>query len=53
MCLFLQIKGYFNDASSVYTLANTYKKAGVNNIGYWRIGQEDPEVWNLIKCKKL
>lgn len=49
----VKIKGYFNDASSVYTLANTYKKAGVNNIGYWRIGQEDPEVWNLIKCKKL
>lgn len=48
----VKIKGYFNDAYSLHSLASIYKKAGVRHAGYWRIGQEDPEVWNLLKCRK-
>lgn len=42
------VTGYFNDVNSIYALAHSYKKDGVNKIGYWRIGQEDPEVWDCI-----
>lgn len=42
------ITGYMNDLHSVYALAQGYKKDGIDKIGYWRIGQEDPEIWNFL-----
>lgn len=46
-----KVTGYISDATTVYNLAEMYRKGGVNKVGYWRIGQEDPEVWNLILPK--
>lgn len=46
------VTGYFNDAYSVLNLCRIYQKAGVQKIGFWRIGQEDPEFWNYFKIKK-
>lgn len=45
----VKVKTYFNDAYSVHKLANLYKEADVQKIGFWRIGQEDPAVWDWIK----
>ena len=45
------VQGYINDAYSVYLLAQNYEKDGITKIGYWRIGQEDPEVWDYLKVK--
>lgn len=42
------VTGYMNDLVSVHGLASSYKKDGLNKIGYWRIGQEDPEIWDFL-----
>lgn len=47
----IKVTGYMNDTHSVMTLCNLYKNAGVNKTGFWRIGQEDPTVWDYIKIK--
>lgn len=46
------VKGWFNDATSIHYLAENYQKMGIKKIGFWRLGMEDPEVWNLIKAGK-
>lgn len=45
------VTGYFNDAYSVLNLCRLYEKAGVKKVGFWRIGQEDPDFWNYLKIK--
>ncbi|MCF0241075.1 MAG: glycoside hydrolase [Treponema sp.] len=47
----VKVTGYMNDTHSVLTLCNLYKSKGIHKTGFWRIGQEDPEVWNYIKIK--
>lgn len=44
----VKVTGYMNDVNSVYALATSYKKDGIKKIGYWRIGQEDPKVWDYL-----
>lgn len=46
------VTGYMNDLLSVHALASSYKKDGITKIGYWRIGQEDPAIWNYLLIKK-
>lgn len=46
------VTGYMNDLLSVHALASGYKKDGITKIGYWRIGQEDPAIWNYLLIKK-
>ena len=48
----VDVTGYFNDAYSDITLLRMYKNAGVQKIGFWRVGQEDPEFWNWLKVNK-
>lgn len=45
------VTGFLNDMNSVHKLASEYKKNGINRIGYWRIGQEDPAVWDYLIIK--
>lgn len=47
----VQVTGYFNDASSVLAFCRMYQEKGLKKMGFWRIGQEDPEVWNWIEIK--
>lgn len=47
----VEVTGYFNDAYSCVQIARLYENLGIQKIGYWRIGQEDPEFWNWIICK--
>lgn len=46
------VTGYFNDAYSVLNLCRIYEEAKVRNIGFWRVGQEDPDFWQWIKIKE-
>jgi len=48
----VDITAYFNDAYSSVELCRMYQEKGINKIGYWRIGQEDPEFWNWVQLSK-
>lgn len=48
----VDVTGYFNDTYSVLELARLYESAGIQKLGFWRIGQEDPEFWNWVKIVK-
>ena len=48
----VDVSGYFNDAYSDVNLLRIYEQAGVQKIGFWRVGQEDPEFWNWLEVKK-
>lgn len=39
---------FYDDSQSLYTRAAQYKNLGTKNIGFWRLGQEDPLVWSLL-----
>jgi spore germination protein YaaH len=43
---------YFEDAYSLATRMDMYQNQGVNNVGFWRIGQEDTAIWSYIKIRK-
>lgn len=43
---------YYEDAYSLCTRMEMYKAMGVASIGFWRIGQETPEVWDYLKLEK-
>jgi spore germination protein len=43
---------YYEDAYSLCTRMEMYKKMGVASIGFWRIGQETAEVWNYLNLEK-
>ena len=44
-------KFYYDDLYSLVSRMEMYKNSGVKNIGFWRLGQEETEVWNYIKTK--
>ncbi|MDR2305457.1 MAG: glycoside hydrolase [Treponema sp.] len=46
------VKVYYEDAYSLAVRMEIYRDLGVKNIGFWRIGQETPEVWKLITVEK-
>lgn len=48
----VDVTGYFNDAYSVLNICRMYEEAKVQNIGFWRIGQEDPDFWQWLKIKQ-
>lgn len=48
----VQVTGYFNDNYSLVNLCRLYKDKNVANIGFWRIGFEDPDFWNWIEIEK-
>lgn len=47
----VKVTGYLNDLYSLWTLSKAYQKVNINKIGYWRIGQEDPAVWDYLLIK--
>jgi len=48
----VSVKVYFEDEYSLSARMNMYKSLGVASIGFWRFGQETPEVWKFMKLKK-
>ncbi len=43
--------GWFEDAYSTVAKLRLYSKAGVQSVAFWRIGQEDPEIWKWLQRK--
>jgi spore germination protein YaaH len=43
---------YYEDAYSLSARLDMYKKAGVNYVGFWRLGQETGEFWSVIGLEK-
>ena len=48
----VEVTGFFNDAYSDHKLCKAYEEMGIKKIGFWRIGQEDPDFWKWIKITK-
>lgn len=40
---------YFDNAQSLVNRCSIYKDMGIDNIGFWRLGQEDTDFWNYLK----
>lgn len=47
----VKTKLWFEDANSTVSKMRMYKAANVDKVAFWRIGQEDPSVWNWIKLE--
>jgi len=48
----ISVKVYYDDEYSLSARMEMYRTMGVNAIGFWRLGQETPAVWPLIKLAK-
>lgn len=48
----IEVTGYFNDDYSVINLCKLYKNAGVDKLGFWRVGFESSDFWNFIVIDK-
>ena len=44
----INVTGYFDDTYSLVKKMRMYKEKGINNISFWRIGMEDPTLWQWI-----
>lgn len=42
---------YFDDTETEISRLKNYSAAGVEKVAFWRIGQENPELWNFLKIK--
>ncbi|MCL2065991.1 MAG: glycosyl hydrolase family 18 protein [Treponema sp.] len=47
----VRVRVYYEDEYSLSVRMEMYKSMGVNSIGFWRLGQETPEVWNILKLE--
>lgn len=49
----VKITGYFDDSYSVVSKCLLYKDKKIDRIGFWCLGQEDPDVWNWVKSTRV
>lgn len=47
----VDVTGYFNDTWSVLKLCRMYEEAGVQSVGFWRLGQESEDLWDWVKVR--
>ncbi len=40
---------YYDDATSITARMRLYHEAGIRSVAFWRLGQEDPEVWERLR----
>jgi hypothetical protein len=40
---------YYDDVFSLATRLSAYSGAGVRNVAFWRLGQEDPAIWQYLR----
>lgn len=48
----IRVHVFYEDAYSVAARAKMYRDDFVSNIAFWRIGQEDPLVWDCLRIGK-
>ena len=44
----VRVRVFFEDARSVYSRAEMYRGSSVRNVSFWKLGQEDPDVWKYV-----
>jgi hypothetical protein len=47
----VRVKVYYEDDYSLAARMEMYKSMGVGSVGFWRLGQETPAVWNVLKLE--
>lgn len=47
----VEVTCYFNDLYSSVNLCRMYSSKNIKNIGFWRIGFENPDFWDWIQVK--
>jgi hypothetical protein len=47
----LSVTAYYEDEYSLSSRLEMYKRLGVNSVGFWRMGQEAPGIWPLLKLE--
>lgn len=47
----VHVTAYYDDAYSLVTRCRMYKDLGIDNVGFWRIGQEDVSFWKWLEIK--
>jgi spore germination protein YaaH len=45
------VKVYYEDDYSLSARMELYKSLGARAIGFWRLGQETPAVWNILRLE--
>ena len=48
----VSVKVYYEDAYSLSARMELYRSLGVAAVGFWRLGQETPAVWDLLKLEQ-
>jgi len=48
----VSIKVYYEDEYSLSARMEMYRSMNVASIGFWRLGQETPEVWKILKLER-
>lgn len=48
----VEVEGWFNDLYSVLHFCRLYESFDIHKMGFWRVGFEDPELWNWIKINR-
>jgi spore germination protein YaaH len=46
------VTAYYEDDVSLSRRMELYRSLGVQSVGFWRLGQEMPEVWEYIRLVK-
>ncbi|MCX7656466.1 MAG: glycosyl hydrolase family 18 protein [Treponemataceae bacterium] len=44
----VQVRVFYEDHRTTHGRANLYRQKGVSHIAFWRIGQEDQEIWKYL-----
>jgi len=47
----VSVKVYYEDEYSLSVRMEMYRSMGITAIGFWRLGQETPAVWNLVQLQ--
>jgi spore germination protein YaaH len=47
----VKVTVYYEDEYSIALRMNMYRGQGVQRIGFWRLGQEAPDIWKKIKLE--
>jgi len=47
----ITVKVYFEDEYSISARLQMYRSLGVNAVGFWRLGQETPRVWQTLRLR--
>jgi spore germination protein YaaH len=48
----VSVRVYYEDEVSISSRLEMYRDIGVRSVGFWRLGQESPAVWNTLRLEK-